>query len=322
MKSRLWYFVMPIMAVFLGMVCSCENAGNSSEDEYASRMQTFVKDISLYARGEKPGFIIIPQNGSELAFGNAEPAEGILASYINAIDGIGIEELFYDGILNVDGERLSMLQNLKISEPALTIMVSDYVGDGTKISDAIERSRNEGFIAFPRSVDNYDYKLIPVDPPAGVNTDSISSLAAAKNYLYLISTEEYTNKAEMITAIAKTNFDVVLIDLFFDGSPITKTDIDTLKTKANGGSRLVICYISIGSAEKYRYYWKPEWERGNPSWIKKNYEGYPDEYWVEYWNEEWQAIIFGSDGSYIKQIINAGFDGVYLDNVEAYYFLN
>ncbi|MDD3741560.1 MAG: endo alpha-1,4 polygalactosaminidase, partial [Bacteroidales bacterium] len=98
-------------------------------------------------------------------------------------------------------------------------------------------------------------------------------------------------------------------------------EIQQLKTKANGGQRLVISYISIGSAENYRYYWKSDWKRNNPDWIKKKYDGYEDEFWVEFWNDEWQNIIYGNDSSYIKKIIDADFDGVYLDNVEAYYFL-
>ena len=41
------------------------------------------------------------------------------------------------------------------------------------------------------------------------------------------------------------------------------------------------------------------------------------------WNDRptWQKMMFGNDDSYIKKIINAGFDGVFLDNVEAYYAL-
>jgi cysteinyl-tRNA synthetase len=59
----------------------------------------------------------------------------------------------------------------------------------------------------------------------------------------------------------------------------------------------------------------------HPDWLKKKYDGYVDEIWVEFWNDEWKSIIYGNDNSYIKKIINAGFDGAYLDNVEGYYSL-
>ena len=298
----------------------CNNDENADEktDENAKRMQQFVIQISDYARGIKQDFIIIPQNGSELGFNDTDPAEGVMFSYINAIDGIGIEELFYNGELSVDQERLSMLQTLRKS---VKIMVSDFVSDKANNTDAIQRNKNEGFICFVRSSDNYDYKIIP-DSITDENANDINSLADAKNYLYLISTDNFANKQAMLSAISATNYDVVLVDLFFDGTEFTIPEIQQLKVKANGGKRLVISYISIGSAENYRYYWQTGWIKGNPSWIKKNYEGYADEYWVEFWHADWQQIIFGNDNSYVKKIINAGFDGAYLDNVEAYYFLN
>jgi cysteinyl-tRNA synthetase len=114
---------------------------------------------------------------------------------------------------------------------------------------------------------------------------------------------------------------VVLIDLYYEDTPLGAADIERLKTKKNGGRRLVISYISIGSAEKYRYYWKKGWGPHHPLWLKKKYDGYPDECWVKFWKKAWQEIIYGNDDSYMKKIIDAGFDGAYLDNVEAYYAL-
>ena len=80
-------------------------------------------------------------------------------------------------------------------------------------------------------------------------------------------------------------------------------------------------YINIGAAEKFRYYWKSKWRIGFPSWLKKNYEGYEDEFWVKFWKKSWQKIIFEDNDSYVQKIVEAGFDGAYLDNVECYYFL-
>ena len=305
-----------IVCLFFGMT-SCGDDYEQT-DKNATYMQSFVADISLYAKGLHPDFIIIPQNGSELAFNNTNPDEGKNNSYLNAIDGIGIEELFYDGDLSVDRERLEMLRTLNSS---VKIMVADFVFDNANLSDALKRSKDEGFIAFPRSVDNYNYELIPAIDSQTENANDINRLSDAKNYLCLISTDKYANKQAMLNAINATNYDIVLIDLFFDGVALTAADVQSLKTKTNGGKRLVISYISIGSAENYRYYWQNGWKKGNPSWLKKPYEGYPDEFWVEFWHPDWQNIIFGNDESYIKKIIDANFDGAYLDNVEAYYFL-
>ncbi len=284
----------------------------------AGKMQQFVTDISSYARSLNPDFIIIPQNGIELAFNNTDPDEGVMSSYLSSINGIGVEELFYDGNLSVDNERLSMLKKLAASKK---IMVSDYISDNSNIPDAIGRSKNEGFISFPRRPDNYDYMFIP-QSVTDENREDITSLNDAKNYLYLISTDNFTRKQSMLSAIEATNYDVILIDLFFEESSLTKQEVQQLKEKANGAKRLVIAYISIGSAENYRYYWQSGWKLGKPSWLKKKYQGYSDEIWVQFWHEDWQNIIYGNDNSYIRKIIDAGFDGAYLDNVEAYYFLS
>lgn len=286
-------------------------------DKAAEKMQDFVVDISNYARDFDPDFIIIPQNGTELAFNNIDPTEGLNSSYMSAIDGLGVEELFYNDDYSLDNERLSMLRDIDDSKK---IMVAEYVGDQNNISDALNRNYNEGFICFPRTSNNYHYTTIPDSVPHS-NENDITSLSQAQNYLYLISTDNYASKEEMINAISQTDFDVVLIDLFFDEVALTSSEVEQLKTKSNGGKRLVISYINIGSAEKFRYYWKDGWGLHHPLWLKRKYDGYDDEFWVKFWKKDWQEIIYGNDNSYMKKIINAGFDGAYLDNVEAYYFL-
>jgi cysteinyl-tRNA synthetase len=100
-------------------------------------------------------------------------------------------------------------------------------------------------------------------------------------------------------------------------------DVATLKTKANGGNRLVIAYMSIGEAENYRYYWKSEWETNPPSWLAEENLYWLGNYKVRYWDKDWQNIIYGNDDSYLKKILDVGFDGVYLDIIDAFeYFEN
>lgn len=286
-------------------------------DKAAGKMQDFVINISNYARSYDPDFIIIPQNGTELAFNNIDPAEGLNSSYMSAISGLGVEELFYNDGYALDSERLLMLREIDDSKK---IMVAEYVGSNSNVSDALNRNYDEGFICFPRTANNYDYTTIPDSVPRS-NDNDILSLSEAQNYLYLISTDNYSTKEEMISDIAATNFDVVLIDLFFNEVELSAAEVEQLKVKANGGKRLVISYINIGSAEKFRYYWKDGWGLHHPLWLKRKYEGYDDEFWVKFWKKDWQEIIYGNDNSYMKKIITARFDGAYLDNVEAYYFL-
>lgn len=280
-------------------------------------MQEFVIAISDYAKAQKPNFIIIPQNGAELAFNYLYQPDGINAAYLNAIDGFGIEELFYFNTYSPNQELLNMLSELKTYKP---VMVSEMVTDSNSIAHAYQLNVNEGFLCFVRDANNYYYNTIP-DTITNENTDNILALTQAKNYLYFIGADGYASKTDFLNAIAGTNFDVVIIDLFFGDQALTATDLESIRHKANGAQRLLISYISIGSAENYRYYWQENWKLHRPNWLKKEYDGYSDEFWVKFWHREWQEIIYGNDNSYIKKIINSGFDGAYLDNVEAYYAL-
>ncbi len=310
--KKIVYLLLFVSVVFTS--CSKEKKSNKA----GLKMQEFVINISKYFRSYDSDFIVIPQNGEELAFTDLDQESGLNMDYVNACDGLGIEELFYNGDLSVDDYRLGLLRTAKSK---LKIMVADYLNDNSNYNDDVQRCLNEGFICFPRLRSNYYYNEIP-DTVINEDTLDITKLADAQNYLYVIGlNDNYSNKDSLISALAQTNWDVIIMDLFFADSPLSKSDVAQLKTKANGGKRLVIAYMNIGSAENYRYYWKDNWKLHHPSWLKKPYEGYEDEIWVKFWDQEWQDIIYGNDDSYAKKIIDAGFDGVYLDNVEAFYSL-
>lgn len=282
-----------------------------------TKMQDFIIAISDYARAQDPDFILIPQNGEEILFEDIDPEKGLNARLIQAINGYGVEELFFNGDYAPDDYRLGMLRKVNST---LKVMVADYVNNDADTSSSFQFADVDQFIAFPRVNANYDYKYIPLTVHHE-NTNNIQTLAQAQNYLYLISTDNYSDKTTFLSAIQQTNFDVVIIDAFFGDELLTSSEVASLKTKLNGGQRLVISYMNIGSAEKYRYYWKKSWGLHHPLWLKKKYDGYKDEIWVKFWKDEWQEIIYGNDDSYTKKLLNAGFDGAYLDNVEAYYFL-
>jgi cysteinyl-tRNA synthetase, unknown class len=282
------------------------------------KMQDFIISISNYARAQDPDFILIPQNGEEILFEDTDPEKEINTALVQAIDGYGVEELFYNGgSYAPDDYRLGMLRKVNSS---LKIMVADYLESDSNAPNAFQTADAEQFIAFPRGNSNYDYKTIP-GTVHHENSNNVQTLAQAQNYLYLISTDNYSDKATFLSAIQQTNFDVVIIDAFFEDELLTASEVTSLKTKANGGQRLVIAYMNIGSAEKYRYYWKKTWGLHHPLWLKKKYDGYKDEIWVKFWKDEWQEIIYGNDDSYTKKLLDAGFDGAYLDNIEGFYFL-
>ena len=95
-------------------------------------------------------------------------------------------------------------------------------------------------------------------------------------------------------------------------------DLKQLKIKDNGARRIVISYLSIGEAEDYRYYWEDGYKDNSPEWLLNENPNWEGNYPVEYWHKEWQEIIAAGDNSYLNRIIEAGFDGVYLDIVDGY----
>lgn len=305
------------LSIFIFLVIAVACSKEKRAERAADKMRNFVIELSEYAKAQDPDFLIIPQNGIELCFNYEAIEDGLSSNYMHAIDAVGIEELFYNsGVAEEDG-RIAQAELIKQSK---SVLVADYVNPNSFMADAFAQNDQRGFIAFPRAANGYDYQFIP-DSVHNENANDINSLADAQNFLYLISTTSYASKSAFLSAIAATNFDVVLIDLFFEDQELTASDIQSLKTKANGGKRLVIAYMNIGAAETYRYYWQEKWKKGRPNWIKKEYDGYPDEYWVKFWKDDWKEIIYGNDASYTKKLLNAGFDGAYLDNVEVYYYL-
>lgn len=306
------------LILLFGILALSYSCKEKKSQKAGVKMQDFIIAISKYARAQDPDFILIPQNGEEVLFQNTDPESAVNSDLVAAIDGFGVEELFYNnGSYAPDDYRLNMLR--KVS-PGLKILVADYLSDDSNYPDALQAANAEQFIAFPRYNSNYDYKYIP-SVVYHENNNNIQTLAQAKNYLYLISTDNYSDKSSFLSAIQQTNFDVVIIDAFFGDELLTSTDVASLKTKQNGAQRLVISYMNIGSAEKYRYYWKKGWGLHHPLWLKKKYDGYKDEIWVKFWKDEWQEIIYGNSDSYTQKLLNAGFDGAYLDNIEAFYFL-
>lgn len=322
--KKLTFLFLVELSVFLLIGCSVEL--DTTNPQY---MRDFVQNISVYAKNLKPDFAIIPQNGQELITVDLEP-NGIPAfNYLNAIDGIGREDLFYgydlDNVATLKEDTDYMMAFLNIAKNNnLKVLVTDYCSTPSYIDNSYNKNFNNGFISF--GADSRELDRIPTYPgtPYHVNSNDITTIQDAKNFLYFLSPDNiYSTKSEFLNAIAATNYDIFIMDLFFMGQALDTNDINILKTKANGGERFIIAYMSIGEAEDYRYYWQSSWETNPPSWLAGENANWPGNYKVRYWESEWQTIIYGNDNSYLKKIIDAGFDGVYLDIIDAFeYFQN
>jgi cysteinyl-tRNA synthetase len=115
--------------------------------------------------------------------------------------------------------------------------------------------------------------------------------------------------------IGASNYELAVIDYSADGTAaqaFSATQIGTLRSATC--QRRVLAYLSVGQAERYRWYWRPSWGIGRPWWLVARDADWPQHYWTRYWSPTWQGIM----EKYLDNIMAAGFDGVYLDRIDAY----
>ena len=309
-----------VVVVLLAVACNRENVEPC--DDYRQAMRDFVVRISETARTQDADFVVIPQNGIELVTMGDEAHTELAATYLAAIDGHGQEDLFYgysrdDKPTPSDATEYLLSYLRRSQQTGNRILVTDYCSRSEYVADARSRCDAEGFVSF--AAPSRELDVIPAGAPAHENAQDVVRLSEAQNFLYLLNNEQFNSKNQFIESVAATNYDVVIMDLFFnDGTAFTAAEVERLKHKANGGKRLVICYMSIGEAEDYRYYWQSSWKRHKPAWLARENPSWPGNYKVCYWCSEWQDIICGAGDSYLNRILSAGFDGVYLDIVDAF----
>lgn len=317
--------ILYLLSILL-LISSCsedeDNTLNYNLD-FKQEMRDFVIGISQYAKGKNSNFIIIPQNGQELVTINGEEDGTPSGQYLNAIDGVGREDLYYgydnDDITTPESENDYMQSYLFICESNhVEVLTTDYCRTESKMDDSYAQNNAKGYISF--SAPERELDQIPDYPaqPYNYHAFGVYSLADAKNFLYLLNPEKFSNKQDYIDAISNTLYDIIIIDCFYNGELLTSNDIAQLKTKHYITPRLVISYMSIGEAEDYRYYWQTGWDSSKPDWIEAENSDWEGNYKVKYWETDWQNIIYGSTDSYLDKIMSVGFDGVYLDIIDAF----
>lgn len=133
-----------------------------------------------------------------------------------------------------------------------------------------------------------------------------------------------SNYSPGFISIVDSKYDVIIMDHSFYGGTGPKISVNftnNLKFKGACKRKIVLANIVIGEAEGSRFYFKslaPTLKLNEPILdASKNID-------VRFWDEKWQNVIFGNnDGEnkgYIDRIIDAGFDGVCMDAVNAYKF--
>jgi cysteinyl-tRNA synthetase len=131
--------------------------------------------------------------------------------------------------------------------------------------------------------------------------------------------------------------DMVVVDYSRDGTErraLGRSQVEALRRRDGRPPRIVLAYLSVGEAESYRYYWRNHWKVVRPAWIGTENPNWQDNFSVHYWHPEWRVVLItspssalsrlyevlsGKQSSYVDRILDAGFDGLFLDRVDAFY---
>ncbi len=176
------------------------------------------------------------------------------------------------------------------------------------------RAARDQILAFAKADDSRLDRLPPGHAPLE-NSDPVRSLTAARNWLVLLDAEHYGTRAEWVSALDGTNYDILVIDVTHRGDdPLTKADVATLHYKALGAPRLVLADIPIGRAFDTRWYWRKGWTAGNPAFLYAPDRTQPGAYIADLANPKWKELL----GKYVAGAMDLGFDGVVFDDLDTY----
>jgi cysteinyl-tRNA synthetase len=164
-------------------------------------------------------------------------------------------------------------------------------------------------------------KVAPVQLSQATNAVAARSrrMAAVENWGYWLSSFD-------VERVAAAPHDLLVIDSEISANraferEFSRKEVDRMRRRPDGISRVLLAYLSIGEAERYRPYWREEWYDAaqKPAWLHKENRRWAGNYAVQFWDPEWQRLIFGGPESYLDRIMAQGFDGVYLDRADAFF---
>jgi cysteinyl-tRNA synthetase, unknown class len=310
------------------LTVTCAPKAQTGDIDYRLEMVQFVQRIAERARKVDPDFGVFPQNGADL---------GQNADYLAAVTGIGQEDIYYgynaDGrptpagvtaALETELDRFTAANRLvlTIDYPFTSQKKPDFTQPTReKIDDAYAKSQAKGYVPYA-TVRNLNYLTLNPGHEPSPNQPPIVSWSDVKEFGYQLQPKGKQRRKAFLKKVGSSGFDLFVTDYSFDGSDrrrYTTQEIADVKLQLGGK---VVAYLSIGEAETYRYYWEKKWDRnrdglpdpGAPSWLERENPQWKGNFKVRYWDPEWQAVIFG----YLDKLLNQGFDGVYLDIIDAY----
>lgn len=156
-----------------------------------------------------------------------------------------------------------------------------------------------------------------------------TAVAQHQDLMYILQPDNVS-----VEQLTDSDVDWLILEPTVEGSQNTAFSAVQIEQIRSQGAcpKKVLAYLSVGEAESYRDYFDPAWVDANdnpvpgaaPDWLGATNPDWEGNYKVRYWMPDWQRLIIGTDAgphvSPLDAIIDAGFDGVYLDIIDAYYY--
>lgn len=297
-------------------------------------MIDFVISISEYAKAQNPDFTVIPQNAvGLLGLSEDDPDSGPNTPYLEAIDGLGIEDLWFNDDAVSDWTQgdldfIALAQAagkfvLATSYPTVQANQEAFIADAIEnglipfvtdreltgviddVNAMIEAAMEGRNFNAPWSTETTE----PVDP--GIPADLVVDQFAV----------QYSNldAAEM----AASPYDLLIVE-GKPGDNVTAelSDEDIAGLVASG--KTMVAYVSVGQTDDARPYWEAAWTDDGtdtgvptdaaPDWLGEQAESYAAAI-VEFWNPDWQALVIEQ----VTDLASRGYNGIFLDNMLSYY---
>lgn len=306
------------------ILCACLGlgllfSGCEARPSPQTEMIRLTNELARCAQARQPGFLLVGNGAVGLLEVTRENPEENVQGLLGALDGFFAESVFYllgeeGGVVPQDAAMAAYLQET-LCRPLVagrTVFTLDYVSDGALAADACARGRAAGYVSMTASDQALD--ALPEPPLAGESSGDVSSLADVRNFAILLNPGRFESRAAYLAALRASPADLLIIDLCYGAAPLTRQEVARLQEKPQGGRRLVLAYLSVGEAADYRSYWQRRWAVDPPAWIAQPNPAWPGSYRVRYWEQPWKRILF----AYLDEILAAGFDGAFLDVMDAW----
>ncbi|HLO77021.1 MAG TPA: hypothetical protein VK196_11265 [Magnetospirillum sp.] len=181
--------------------------------------------------------------------------------------------------------------------------------------DAAYRGGERDHVLTYAAVHSEALSTLPKGHPRNENAQPVTTVNGARNWLPLLRADRFGSKEEWLMALERTNHDVLFIDVTHRGSdPLTKDDVKRLRFKELGSPRLMLAVLPVGKAYDWRWYWKKGWEIGNPPFLFAPDGDDPGSFITDMNDPKWRELV----GKYLAGIMDLGFDGVVLDDLDTY----